>query len=280
MIKLIGIDIDGTLLDDNRYLSDKTAEALSWANSKGALIVLASGRPYTKTIDEFYQKMGITKGYYVAYNGEAIYDIKTKKCIYQNSITKSDIDYFNPIVLNTLKDNNLLDETSLYVYQDNIDSNYNTIIKALSINEYTRIEELNNHIIIKKVSTLSDILIAHKFMLGLNPKYVMDIYHQLFNKLNDKYTITTSMACFVEVLKKNIDKYDALLKICEIDSIKSNEIMGIGDSINDLSMVSNSAIGIAMGNSKQEVKDKASFVTKTNNESGIYFAIEKYKDLF
>lgn len=280
MIKLIGIDIDGTLLDDDRCLDDLTVSQLSWANTKGAMIVLASGRPYTKTIDEFYSKMGITNGYYVAYNGEAIYNISTKKCIYQNSITKEDIDYFYPIVINTLNKMNLLDITSHYVYQDNKDLEYNTIIKALSINEYTNIERLNNHILIKEVPTLNNIDIAHKFMLGLDPKYVMDLYHQLHNGLSDKYTVTTSMNCFVEVLKKGIDKYDALLKICELESISPDEIMGIGDSINDLSMIEKSKYGIAMGNSKEEVKKISKFITKTNNESGIYYAIEKYKDLF
>lgn len=274
MIKLIGIDIDGTLLTDDRKLNQDTASALQTVTKKGVEVVLASGRPYTNTIDNLMSKFDKFDGYYIAYNGEAIYNINTKKCIYENSLDKKDIEY----AYDKVKEYNKLYGASIYVYVD--DEKLGSIIKAESVNEYTLIEEKNNHILIKEINSLLSLDKAHKLMLALDPKYVPSLYEKIKGDLGNKYTVTTSMSCYIEILKKDINKYNGLKMIAALLNIKDDEIMGIGDSINDLEMIKYSHIGICMGNGKKEVLDSADFATSTNNESGIAKALNYYKELF
>ena len=84
------------------------------------------------------------------------------------------------------------------------------------------------------------------------------------------------MPCFIEVFKKDVDKYQGLLKVAKLYGINEDEIMAFGDSMNDYPMVKNAAIGIAMGNSVAEIKKVSDFVTDDNDHFGITKALKKY----
>ena len=84
---------------------------------------------------------------------------------------------------------------------------------------------------------------------------------------------------YTEISAENINKWRAIEKLKEILNIQRKEIMAIGDNINDIKMIENSGIGVAMGNSWDKVKLKADYVTKSNEEEGVSEAIEKFCDI-
>ena len=84
---------------------------------------------------------------------------------------------------------------------------------------------------------------------------------------------------YTEISAKNVNKWRAIEKLKEILNIQRKEIMAIGDNINDIKMIENSGIGVAMGNSWDKVKLKADYVTKSNEEEGVSEAIEKFCDI-
>lgn len=277
MIKLIGIDLDQTLLNDDRLIGSDDKITLSNISKKNVKIVFASGRPYTKTINSFYSDINVFDGYYLAFNGEAIYNIKTNELVKSNLLTKSDLEYIYPIIKAIIKD---YEKISLYLYHDEKYLDYTTICYTDYENKYTHIEDRNNYTIVKVVPDLTKYYDAHKFMIAGEPSIMNEIYNKIPDEVKRKYTVVTSMPCFIEILKKGNSKYNSLLDVAKIYNITSDEIMAIGDSMNDYEMIKNSKIGIAMGNSRKEIKEISDYITKSNNECGVSVAINEYIDLF
>ena len=77
-------------------------------------------------------------------------------------------------------------------------------------------------------------------------------------------------------MNKEVDKSKSILRLCEILNINIEEVIAIGDSYNDISMIETAGVGIAMGNGVQEIKEIADFITDTNENDGVAKAIKKY----
>ena len=92
----------------------------------------------------------------------------------------------------------------------------------------------------------------------------------------EKYNVVKSATFYLEFLNKNCDKWIGIEKIAEHLGIIKDEIMCIGDADNDLGMISNCGFGVAMENAFESVKKYAKFITKSNNESGVAYAINKF----
>ena len=90
MVKLIGIDMDGTLLDPQSKLSEENIKAIKYATSKGIDVVIASGRPVCESMRDYYKLLGL-KSYYVGFNGAVVYDFETDTILYQKGITGKDV---------------------------------------------------------------------------------------------------------------------------------------------------------------------------------------------
>ena len=84
------------------------------------------------------------------------------------------------------------------------------------------------------------------------------------------------MPCFIEIFKKDADKYQGLVKVAKMYGIKENEIMAFGDSMNDYPMIKNAYVGVAMGNSVDMIKEVSNYITDDNDHYGITKALKKY----
>ena len=113
-------------------------------------------------------------------------------------------------------------------------------------------------------------------MISGEPKLVKELFSYIEKELSKDFEVLISMPFFIEVYKKNNDKYQSLLKVAKRYGIDASEIMTFGDSLNDYTLVKNGAIGIAMGNSVEVVKEAASFVTSDNDHYGVTEALIKY----
>ena len=167
----------------------------------------------------------------------------------------------------------------IFIYHESNNTHTSSVYTTL-INKYVHIEDENNDIKIFLTNDLVSFNNAHKFMIASDPNTIKKIYNKLPKELFDKYTICTSMPCFIEFFKKNNNKYNGLLKVMEIYGIKENEVMTFGDSMNDYDLVSKAYIGVAMGNACQEIKECSKFVTFDNNSNGITNAIKHFEKEF
>lgn len=271
MIKLIGFDLDDTLLDSNKNILDLCE--VKKAIKKDIKVVLCSGRPYSSRTKEYYDELGIKEGYFCAYNGTVIYDIKTGKIVYQNSLSKEDLAFIIDIIkeaIDKIKDQIDISSLALCIHRDGN-------VYATANNEYIDLEVRLNKNKLFICDFLNDgIDNACKLMIDAKPEIISKLFPLINEKLNNQYNVMISMPCFIEVIKKESNKYNGLVEIAKLYGIVKDEIMAFGDSMNDYELVRDAAYGIAMGNSVDEVKKVAKFVTDTNDNHGIRKALEKY----
>ena len=269
MIKLLGFDLDDTLLNSKKEIQDK--DALKEVIDKGMKICFCSGRPYVKRIKDYYHDIGLDKDlYYVAFNGVSIYKVDTDELVYANALNEDDVTYICDVV--NEKINKYFKEEDFAIYSYKMDNS----VTSNRLNEYVLLEEKFNNTKINIGNFWECPDKCHKIMISGDPARVNELFSYINNELNDKYEVLISMPFFIEVYQKNNDKYQSLVRVAKEYNIKENEIMTFGDSMNDYTLVKNGEIGIAMGNSVQEVKDASTYVTDTNDNYGVTKALEKY----
>lgn len=266
MIRLIGLDMDGTLLNDNKNISFENKEALAKAIELGIKIVLVTGRPLCNRVLKYYQELNLYKDneYMIAFNGAAIYNIFTKELIYDKRITGKDVKdlkkfayQFNGAYIHLYKDNDCY-------YED--------------INEYTEIERNVNKVSLfeKNFDEFKDEDKIIKFMIVGHESVLNEVENNIPLDLKNRFTILRSMPYFLEFINKDVNKYVGLKFLSKKLNINEDEIMTFGDAMNDYDMIKNAKLSVAMGNAVDELKEVAKFVTKENNESGVAHAINMF----
>ncbi len=262
--KMVVLDLDDTLLKSNGEISENNKKALKMAQEKGVKVVLASGRP-TFAMKNLANELELGKygGYILSFNGSKILDCKNNEILFEEDLTKEQIQQLYDIAL----ENNVFIHT--YVGDE--------IITPKS-NKYTNIENEITGMPIKVFENFIDILPEKcvKVILLEEPSHLKNLEKKLIPILNGKMTMTITKPFFLEFMNKNVDKGKSILKLCNILGINKEEIIAIGDSYNDISMIEVAGIGVAMGNAVKEVKEIANFITDTNENDGVAKAIEKY----
>lgn len=269
VIRLVGFDLDDTLLNSKKEIQD--IDAVKELVSNGIKICFCSGRPYVNTIKEYYKQVGLTRDiYYVAFNGVAVYRVDDDKLIYGNSLNERDIKTITSVVNREISANFNEDDFAMYCYK------MDNTVESTRINEYVLLEEKFNKTKIKVGDFSIDTKQAHKIMISGKPELVNKLFDCISKDLTNDFEVLISMPFFIEVYKKNNDKYQSLLKVADEYGISSDEIMTFGDSLNDLTLVKNGKIGIAMGNSVPKVKEVASYVASDNDHYGVTEALVRY----
>ena len=286
MYKLIAIDLDGTLLNSYGEISDKNREAIKYAMNKGVEIVLASGRD-PQTMKKMSIELGINN-FLIAGNGACVYDIDQDKNIYKSFIEKEKalkiikICKENSIFFNVYTNKGIITESLNYnVKVFHNENNYKPNKKRTNIeivnNIYNYIE--NNEFEILKIIICDDSKIIFNNIIGklknLKGVEVLDIEHmskKMIRAGTEEYQIEYF---YTEVTNKNANKWNAIQYLAQKLGIKESEIICIGDNINDLEMVRNAGVGIAMHNSALEKQNIADYITEDNNSDGVGNAIYK-----
>ncbi len=267
MVKLIGIDLDDTLLNSSRKVSSYDKEVLKKAHDLGIHIVLTSGRPLVGRTIKYYDELEFLKddSYFIGYNGGAIYKVKTKEELYSCFLNGKELKRIH---------------TSIDKRFDGLVCHYFHIpgkVKYDLMNQYVYIEKTHNDIEMElfNLSNIKDSDLSYKYMLAGDPDLIKEIYKTIPKDLFNDFNIVISMPCFIEFQSKMVSKWNGLKWLAKYLGIKDDEIMAIGDSGNDLSMVKESKYGVAMANATEEVKRSAKFITSTNDDGGVGKAIEK-----
>lgn len=264
MYKLITIDIDGTLINDQYEISEKTIEVINEAKQQGIHIVLCSGRPIGG-MKNYIETLGLNRvgDYAIAYNGALVQDTHTTESVIEFSLT---LDHLQQLYDLSISLNSPMHYfTGKGVYTPNKDISQYTVYEAFINNIPLHYQEIN------EVAT--DIALS-KIMFIDHPENLKETIQQIPEELHEQYTIVQSAPHFLEFVHPTTSKGFAVQKLAEKLGIKQEEIMSIGDNGNDISMIEYAGCGVAMGNAVPDVKAVANFETLTNNENGVAHAIE------
>lgn len=262
MYKLIGIDLDDTLLNNEGIISEKNKTAILRAENVGVRVVIVSGRSYSST-KQFIKELELPN-LTVSLNGAYIQDPLDGKLVASFPIDQR-------ITQELLKD---IEPFHVHINFYNGEKVY-----CQGKTEQALFYSQMNNIEIDYVDSLVELskrTQAGKLLLSEDREKLKPIRDMLQKKYGDQLNIVFSKPFFLEATDKNASKGNALLKVADIYGIKPQEVIAIGDSENDLSMIRNAGLGITVANAKEKIKKEADFVTLSNNESGVAYAINKF----
>lgn len=265
--KLIALDIDGTLKSSEKHgkiILPKTKEILIKLAKQGVKIVLASGRP-TAGLNAEAKELNFdeTGGYLLAFNGAKITDYQTKEIIYQKTIAPATVH----LIYDQAKKYNLavMTYTREYIISEDIED------------QYVQIESNITRVPLKPVANFKQTIdfAVNKVLLTGNPDYLAKIEADFKKPFNDTLSIYRSAPYFLEVMAQDIDKAASLKFLADTLEIKQEEIISFGDGYNDLSLIEFAGMGVAMDNAVAEVKQRADYITLSNDDEGIYDCLNK-----
>lgn len=262
--KLIALDLDGTLKNSQKQITPKTKRKLIELAQKGVKIVLASGRPtagiYKEAKELQFEQLG---GYILSFNGAKIIDYQTHHVMYNNTYGHDIIER----VYQRAKEYGL----AILTYNDT------TILTENEDDQYVQEEALINSMPIQHVDCLVDAVSwdVNKLLLTGKPDYIASIVDEFKAPFGDCLSIYRSAPFFIEVMGSGIDKAKSLAALLDEINIQQSEMIAFGDGYNDLSMIEYAGLGVAMKNAVDEVKNRADYVTLSNDEDGIYDCLMK-----
>lgn len=267
-IKLIAIDLDGTLLTSTNTISTETLRTIQQVHNLGIKIVLASGRPLSGVLP-FENELNL-KGeneYAVVFNGAVVQNLAGKVLIEH----KMDYRDFNIMLrFQRLSHVNLHFETTEYFW---------TLDRDLSVQMQINSAFTNNDLRVRNRDEISKDFTFNK--VGFTCNKDSDQIEKLWNSIPEwgfeSYDIVRSLDNCIELNQLGASKGNAIMELAERLKINQKDVMVFGDQGNDLSMFENPNFKkIAMGNAIETIKDKADFVTDDNDHNGIAKALKKF----
>lgn len=259
MSKLIAIDMDGTLLDDNKILSEKNIEALEKAHNQGFEIVVATGRSYTAAMPFIKQiKQGIVE-YLICSNGAIIYNLNKKEIVFNDILSKEQI-------VELLELNDYLGDTYIhFVNEDTIHAHQNPIGKYVIMDGYLSFLPIK----LDSREELSSVKNLNKALITVDEDFIDSTLARIPQEYFKKYNIVKSSENYIEVINQGVDKGHALEKLINKLNIDKSNIVAIGDQQNDLGMFELAGLSYAMSGASDFIKSKATKIGPSNNDSGI-----------
>ena len=259
-VKLIALDLDDTLLNDEREITDETVEALRECARRGIYIVLCSGRA-EDAILPFVRRLeiaGMESGrFLIAINGCSIFDLHTRQQIFCRKV-EADV---------LLRANQIAEEFGLRTEVYTPDTIY--------YREETKWTKLDVDLCgLKggKVENYEEFLKTGftKMLIPGEPSELLKLQKILRDEFKERAVLFISKPYFLELLPPNCGKGEAVKWLCESLGFGIEKAMGFGDSMNDESLIKMAGYGVAMCNGLDDIKKVADFVTqKDNNHDGI-----------
>ncbi len=268
MIKLITIDVDGTLVTPLKRLTKKNKEAIKKAKKEGIHIALVSGRPFTSMIHLIEELDLAQKGHFtICQNGSYIYDNFTRKPMFGTYQRPKDLFVIDEMLEGYKLELSSMDDAGFYTRHKNpnfytkMDARINKLpLKTIAYEDWPEDKDFGRFLILGAASEISH------FIKNM-PK-----------ELKENYYPVQTAPFLIEVMNKNTNKGYAIGQMIEKLGLDMNEVMAIGNEKNDIPMLEEAGFAVAMGNAVEELKVHADFITKSNLNSGVGYAIERLID--
>lgn len=287
MYKFVAIDIDGTLLNSRGQLSQRTKDAVRRVTKTGAKVVLTSGR-VTSSTKKIAEELNVDR-YIICDNGASIYDREEERFLHEAHIDKQTI----LEILSTCIENNIyymvftptkiivkdLKHMALAFYKQR----HHCRDEATGMNEIVyggrdyieNLDEPFNRIIVCD----QDRVVCNSIVNRLKTYDSVDLMappHIANKKIIEDGKEIFITYCYAELLPKNTNKWSAIETLIYKLNIKPNEVIAIGDNFNDIDMIKNAGLGVAMNNGSPVAKEVADVVAPSNDKDGVAVVLEQY----
>ncbi|ALV21459.1 Cof-type HAD-IIB family hydrolase [Carnobacterium antarcticum] len=266
MIKLIAIDMDGTLLNESHLITNKVKKALHEAIEAGIKIVLCTGRPL-KAIYPYLEELEMAQeeDYVISLNGALIQKTNTQEIVYKQTLSHEDLVKIEKLRKDVAEINfSFFDETHyFYTGEPTEVLKYDAHLLGMELNSMP-VQELPEDRTIYKSMFVGEEAVLDHFVEHI-PDFISEEYYPI-----------RSLSYVFEVLPKHANKGTALLGLAEKLGFDHEEIMAIGDGENDIDMIEAAGHSVAMGNATATIKKAAKYETKSNEEDGVAHAIYKW----
>lgn len=263
---MIALDLDGTLTNSQKTVSERNKEALKKAAEMGVHIVLASGRPLVgiRPVAEMV-KLKEIGGYILAYNGAHIVDGVTGETIMETTIPEG---YYGDIV----RCGSIYEDVTILTY------NHEGAVTLDDTNPYAVLEARINKVTLRKVDDLCGALDGPvcKFLCVGDHDHLREIEKLIKGKYGNKLNVFFSETYFLEIVPPEIEKAASLKKLMDRFGIDSAELIACGDGMNDITMIDYAGLGVAMENAQDALRSRADYITDTNDNDGVAEVIEKF----
>ncbi|MBQ8299230.1 MAG: HAD family hydrolase [Clostridia bacterium] len=262
MYKAIFVDIDGTLRDDNRNISQRTKDVIKKISENGTYVVITSGRP--KKYTENISRMCNASKYIISSGGASIDDYEGNLNLKRDVISKKTCEKIYKmaqelgirVVMNMGEKryaNRLVGKKDELLIENLDELLKNSLPEQCVIldENYEKIKEIR-----EKVLLMTDVVINNQHKCFTNPD------------------VPKNGIIYIDITNSTISKGKAIKSFCKYLNIDLKDTLSIGDEYNDISMFETTGKSMAMGNAPDAVKQKASFVGLTNNEDGVAVYLE------
>jgi len=269
-IRLIALDMDGTLLNEKGVLAQESKDALLAAMERGVHVVIATGRVFSALPQDVVRVPGIE--YAITSNGANIIRLKDKETIYTDLIDGDKLD----LIMDILEDETIMKEVfydhQVFAQRSCLSHLEDYGIRSEKSQRYTLTTRTPVddalRLILENRSRLENI----NLMFG-DEQRRQEVWRRL--DAVDGLTVCSSMPYNLEIGGAHTSKAAALDALAGILGVSRGQIMACGDSSNDMAMLRHAGISVAMGNAEDSVKEAAMMVTRSNAEHGVAYAIRK-----
>ncbi len=268
-IKMIGLDLDGTLLTDKKELTNRTKEALSKAIKQGITVLVASGRPWMGVPEELRNFPGMR--YALTSNGARIIDTKDGRILEEHLLSPE-------LALKALAVCGKYD-TLQEVYFDG--QGYAPEDQMAYVEKYHRNPSMCEYMRKTRIPVKDIRKLVEQENRGLDKVQAlfadMEERKKAWSELEQEkgLELVGSLRYNIEINAAGVNKGTGLINLGRMLGIRREEIMAFGDGDNDIAMLREAGFGVAMANAEEQVKAAADYITLSNEEDGAAEAIEK-----
>lgn len=261
MIKSIALDLDGTLLNSKKEISEKNRDILRELYKNGIEVIIVTGRSYSAT-KEVIKKLNLPITA-ICYNGAKVIDTKDETILLEEPLSEEII----KILIEISRENNI----HLNLYQDEewfVENGFNWQTKYYRENIGIEAIEIDFNKFLNFVMTKA---------LFIDERYNLEkIEKELKDRIGDTVHLTYSQERYLEVLNKEVNKGKSLEKILKLKGLTLETCVAFGDANNDKEMIEMVGYGVAMGNAEENLKKVAKYITASNDCDGVYeFLVQK-----
>jgi Cof subfamily protein (haloacid dehalogenase superfamily) len=257
--KLVALDVDGTLLNDDHMLTEKTKRIISKVRNTGGTVVLCTGRGPTNTLPVLEQ-LGF-EGTIITHNGAATVDSTERKILHSY-----------PFDINEVS--RLIEYCRMKVVHFDVCTAFKMYLEKIDDEQKKMYQKFMLHPkLVADVQKLDRCIV--KFTVYDKPE-VVDLVEKDWTNINMSLHMIRSGDRFIDVMHQEATKGNALRQLANLLKVDRSQIIAIGNYYNDIEMIKFAGMGIAMENAPQAVKETADDITASNNEDGVYAALEKH----
>ena len=269
-IRMIGLDLDGTLLNTQKELTENTRRVLTEAIDSGILVLVATGRPFTGIPEELRTFPGIH--YALTSNGARVLDTDHNKLLIEHLLPMESAKK----ALRIFEKYDTLSE----IYFDG--QGYADAAKLDEVGKYHHDPNMWNYVRTTRIPVpdIWDVIAKeNRNMDKVQALFAdMDEREQAWKELSElkELELVGSLSYNIEINETGVNKGTALVALGEMLGIPREAIMACGDGDNDVHLLREVGFGVAMANAQPQVKDAADYITSSNDEEGVARAIEKF----